>query len=303
MERFIRFAISLFLSGMMVFTGLGLILYSLVNFHSTYKIMATMPGEKEAGASLALLLADSLADAMEQPELFLQPPILWLWLLFPALLLIGFGIRRMARRLIDGVPLQQIQRPTSGPALWGTTVAFVLGLLLTGPSFISGVIKAPKSIPAIFFGVDVQAQTVAVWEEDTNRTDGEKEYYARFFFPAAGMEHQAELQVRRSRFDWLRKLPTVRLTYVRGNPDEIYLTNDIPGRLSYAWSFVWRFALLYVAVCGLLRNFLPKRSLHTGTVIAPDLHASGNPIPSASPQNRAVGSGRQRKQFGTRGPT
>ncbi len=261
MERLIRFLISQFLNGVVTCSGLVIILYAVANFRASYELLALMHPEIDTQQEFLLELASAFEAAFDDPALFLLPPVLWMWLVFPGLLLFGYGIRRMVRRLVNGLPEQEVGPPESASAFWGTTAVYAVFLFMTAPSLISGFIKAPQSIPPVFFGEEVNASALKVWEDAENSKDGQKAYAALFAFKGVDGEYrEATMRVPPYLVKSLREKEATKLIYLPSAPDRIYLPRWVPGRLSYCWSFLWRFALLYLAVCGLLRNFLPTNT-------------------------------------------
>jgi len=308
LERLIRFLLSLFLSGLISLTGLGIVLYSLANFRWAHNALSAFEGEDRAMPELLLLITDSLSAAFQEPELLIQPPLLWLWLIFPGLLLFGYGIRRMVRRLIQGVPRSVLKPPETKAALWGSTLAYLLGVLICVPGIVNGLFHAHESIPHIFFGTETHAKTSNFRDSGRRTETGLKIFLADAVFEDSdGRTRETTIEVPNFMVAGLRRKPGVDLIYLDGASPMAHLKQYVTTPFAYLWFFLWRIALLYVAVCGLLRNFLPGRS---APPTATETIYPGKPAPPAGPDPRSAprrppprptGTGGRQTGFGRRG--
>lgn len=306
MERLIRFLLSLFLSGLIGAAGLTLIVYALLTFQKNFLVLAFLDGEVGATTAFQKQIATSLREALSDPALFFQPPVITLWTIVPGLLLTGFGIFQIVRRLVGGVPQSELRPSQTPEARWSSVAIYVFALLLLMPPVISGLIKAPKTAPLVFLGTETSATVSSIRFSGERTYNNHKIYLAdATFTDANGRERSAVVDIPYFKVQSLNDAPVTELVYLEGNPPVADLKRSVPKTAPYIWFFTWRFALIYVAICGLLRNLPPR---HPGPLQAEAEEPStladppSNPVSNRSAyRSHPAGTGGKQRGFGRRG--
>jgi hypothetical protein len=276
MERLLRLLISLSLSGFVALVGLGLTCYSVLNMviaYQDYKEFA----ERKAVLDLVAALQGDGANYVEIAEkVFFLVGFLPLVLIIPGLYLFGFGLRRVLRKVRQGLP-EAAKKPQNKAEFWISTVIYGFGVLITAPALMSGLIKAPQSVPIVFNAIETPAKAVKAWPNENSDNEHPGTYFVRFeFLDNKERTVQSVIEVSAPRGENLSRHPNARIAYVPGRTDKIHFARSVPSIAGYLWSFIWRIGMLYVAVCGLLANFPPKKPSPLGRL------ASGEPPLSRS---------------------
>jgi hypothetical protein len=259
MERLLRLLISLSLSGFVALVGLGLTCYSVLNMVTAYQDYKEFAERKAVFELVAALQGDSANFVEIAEKIFFLVGFLPLVLIIPGLYLFGFGLRRMLRKIRQGLP-EAAKKPQNETELWISTVIYGFGVLITAPALMMGLIKAPQSVPIIFHAIETPAKAIKAWPNENPDKDHPDTYFVRFeFLDNKGRTVQSVIEVSALRGENLSRHPNARVAYVPGRTDKIHLARSVPSIAGYLWSFIWRIGMLYVAVCGLLANFLPKK--------------------------------------------
>lgn len=276
MERLLRLLVSLSLSGFVALVGLGLTYYSVLKIviaYQDYKEFAERKAALELGAALQ---GDGTNYVEIAEKLFFLVGFLPLILIIPGLYLFGFGLKRMLRKISQGLP-EAAKKPQSETELWVSTVIYGFGVLITAPALVMGLIKAPQSVPVVFQAIETPAKAVKAWPNEKSDKGHHGTYFVRFeFVDNKGHTAQSVIEVSAPRGENLSRHPNARIAYVPGRTDKIHFARSVPSIAGYLWSFIWRIGMLYVAVCGLLANFLPEKPSQRGRLASSEKSLSRN---------------------------
>ncbi|QDG77155.1 hypothetical protein [Labrenzia sp. PHM005] len=284
MERFFRFLIGLSLSGFVAILGFALTGYSVIQMYNAYQDYQDF-AEKKAVFELVSALKNDGVNYVEIAEkVFFLIGFLPLILIIPGLLLFGFGIKLMVRKISQGLP-EAAKKPESEAELWGSTAIYGFGVFLTAPAIFMGVVGAPEYVPVVFHSVETPGIAVKVTEIEPfgNGSRGTSIVQIEFT-DLNGRRAKADLKTSVPFADNLRRHPDIEIAYVPGRTDKIYSARSVPSISGYLWSYIWRLGMLYVAVCGLLANFMPNKSAPTSRLGALTQPNSNNNLTTETAQ-------------------
>lgn len=259
MERLLRLLISLSLSGFIALLGLGMTYYSVLRMVIAYRDYQDFADNK-AVLELAAILQGNGVNYFEIAEkVFFLVGFLPLILIIPGLYLFGFGLKLMIGKIRQGLP-EAAKKPGTSAELWISTVIYGFGVFITAPALVVGIAKAPSSVPVIFHAIETDGKAVKVWPNENNQTGSSGTYFVRFEFQdVQGRTVNSDKEVSARQGPNFKHHPHAKIAYVPGRSEKIYFAQSVPGILGYLWSFIWRIGMLYVAVCGLMANFLPEK--------------------------------------------
>jgi|GEM_PF-5507648 len=299
MERLLRLLISLSLSVFLALAGMGLTCYSILKMVVAYRDYKEFAEQKAVLSSVAAMQGDATNYGEIAEKIFFFVGFMPLVLIIPGLYLFGFGVRRTLQKIRQGLP-EAAKKPQNETELWISTAIYGFGVLITAPGIIMGLIKAPQIAPIVFQAIETPAKAIKAWPNENSNTERRSTYFVRFeFLDNNGKIVQSIIETSAPRGENLSRHPNATLAYIPGKTDKIYFARSVPSIAGYFWSFIWRIGMLYLAVCGLMANFLPKK-LSPPDQVGPVEQA----LKSDHPKNGSVGLSRttpRKGGFGRRG--
>ena len=259
MERFLRLIISLSLGGLVTLIGFAITGYSVLQIYGAYRDYSDF-AEKRAVLELASALSGSTGYLEIAEKVFFLIGFLPLILIIPGVFLFGFGIRLMIRRIRMGLP-EAAQRPKSEAELWGSTAIYGFGVLITAPALFFGLLDAPETFSWALHSKETHGKAVKVWHSETTENNEHELSRVRIEYTTLeGKTEFGEFEAREAFAQNLTRHPDIKIAYVPGRPKQVYPANRVPSIYSVLWAFIWRVGMLYLAICGLLANFMPEKS-------------------------------------------